>query len=1237
MKRYMYVIFLAVMLMLSLAGCKKNNEDSADGKVGELYYEEVSEENVAVSDNGVDKYINNQIVVVANENAEKKEIENLAEKYNAKVVGCIEIVGYYQWKLNSEMREQELNALIDTIISEDKIDEAYLNYANYSGEEAVYNPNDTEWANEWNDNNWKDGNWGAKAILAQYAWVLKDKMQPINIGLIDGEFQNHSDLGFGEIINNPDEVKDFHGNHVAGIMGARFDNKTGIAGIYPKADGHLYGLSIRGGNVSSTFSYLEWFAELIVRNVKVINYSMGYDAKDYDDMAVRKFLAARGDEIARESTNKDSDYLAKYLIKFLDKGYDFVIVASAGNDANMKFVCNDKKNTTYPYGWEKSALFGETNDNMARWNSIVTAISDEELEKRIIVVGAAKMCEDGTYEKTDFSNGGDRVDIIAPGYGIESTVLDNGYDRKDGTSMAAPHVSGIAAMVWSLNTELKGDEVKKIICDSANEYGAKVKNSDKNMANALYAIGKSPFNLYVEDKNKKDYGGIISYICNAKEELLSDAKIEIINKNTGKTVENSMSDSNGYIQIVIPEGEYSIKVSHDGYSPKTVDNVKVEKNKFNYIEAIKLSEGIKNFSIPEEKVVTVGEIDVIEADTDPENATDYVIKWSSSDESVATVSPTGEAGIITAKSKGSTVITAELTLGDKTITKTTNLRVASKGRDTILVLDVSGSMYGTPIEEMKKSAVKFCNDLLSDEYNNRVGIVFYDDDIYKIDLTDDLNSLIKAIESVDYGGMTNMEEGLATAEKMMDDYGRENCIKNIIVMADGLPNDGATSSSGSSGTMESEFAYYYDSVLYANAVIDKANDIMGKYNLYSLGFFHSLFDLEKDFASELMSRLTNKQNGYYQVDRAEDLQFVFGDITEDISSESKIVINIACPVDVVVSYKGEMLSSNPDSYSDNASFGTLQLLGKKKDIKVLSLDRGNDYEIELSGTDTGSMDYSVNYFDENGNIEDYREFSNVPLTSRTRIKSSTENSKDVSLNVDLDGDGEVDQIWTAGIKSSAVVTYEREQTVETQESTEEADNNGPGMEVWQIILIISIILIIIIIIIICIAVASAGNKEKTYNQKDEIIPVVPIRQEVNHRDEEKSPDKNKSDKFETDKRASDSAGKLNSEYELSEAGIKILSGSLKGSVIPMADGQILYLGKDPKVANVVFTRDYGLVSRMHCSISYSSVNRKYFVTDCSRNGTYYDNKVRFVKEKRTAVRPDTIIMLANEECRLYLK
>lgn len=630
---------------------------------------------------------------------------------------------------------------------------------------------------------------------------------------------------------------------------------------------------------------------------------------------------------------------------------------------------------------------------------------------------------------------------------------------------------------------------------------------------------------------------------------------------------------------------------------------------------------VSDFSLPNDTVLTIGELNVLEPVVTPDNATGYSLKWTSSDSNIVSVSPTGEKGILTAKSKGTATITAELTSGGQTITKTTNVRVASKGRDTVLVLDVSGSMGGTPLDEMKESAINFCEELLKDEYNNRVGLVFYSTDVNTVDLTNDLNMLEDYIDGTDATSMTNMEGGLSAASDMLDRLGKKDNIKNIVIMADGLPNEGKTSSSGSM-----QYSSYYGwntDVEYASAVIDTAKSVRSKYNLYSLGFFHSLYGEEKNFATTLMKSLVANDKDYYQVDEAENLQFVFGDIEQTISDGSKIIINIACPVDVNVSYNGETLSSAEVSYSDKASFGTLQLLGKNKDVKVLSLDPNIDYDVKLYGTDTGTMDYSVNYLDDQENMIDFRSFESVPITPKTIITTDTNNKgEDVSLNIDDDGDGTVDSVWSATEKSSGKIVSQQEETTEpvTEPVTEPAEPQEETGNSTVVIIVVSIILLAAILtVVIVLAVRSGGKKDelkpatKSTNKPAEITPKPKAAPE-----------------------AAAAVKNPKAEKPRGKHTITVTSGSLKGVSFPIKDFETIKIGKDASQSNIVIPKEYKNVSRLHCSISYNPNIDKFVVIDFSSNGVYYADGTRFEAKKSVNVSKGQTIMLANENCKLYL-
>lgn len=66
----------------------------------------------------------------------------------------------------------------------------------------------------------------------------------------------------------------------------------------------------------------------------------------------------------------------------------------------------------------------------------------------------------------------DKVDVFAPGEDILSTVQGGGYERLSGTSMAAPVVTGLAALIMSYYPNLTVAQVRRIILDSATRYNS---------------------------------------------------------------------------------------------------------------------------------------------------------------------------------------------------------------------------------------------------------------------------------------------------------------------------------------------------------------------------------------------------------------------------------------------------------------------------------------------------------------------------------------------------------------------------------------------------------------------------------------------------------------------------------------------------------------------------------------------------------------------------------------------
>ena len=195
-------------------------------------------------------------------------------------------------------------------------------------------------------------------------------------------------------------------------------------------------------------------------------------------------------------------------------------------------------------------------------------------------------------------------------------------------------------------------------------------------------------------------------------------------------------------------------------------------------------------------------------------------------------------------------------------------------RDTILMLDISDSMAGTPLTVMKEAAIKFCSQLLNTPDDNRIALVIWDYSYSTYSFSSDLDSVISTISNITLGRGTNTSQALSVANNLMTNSSRADAIKNIVLLTDGIPQHGT-------GTEDGPYVYedteYYR---YANAAYNEAKKVTEKYNLYTFGFFHSLSQEKLQFAQRFLKDIQNA--GYYEVTDPDKLEFVFGQVAEDL-------------------------------------------------------------------------------------------------------------------------------------------------------------------------------------------------------------------------------------------------------------------------------------------------------------------------------------------------------------------
>ncbi len=266
-------------------------------------------------------------------------------------------------------------------------------------------PHDERVGEQWQYNN--TGQTGGKLdadIDAFEAWRVTRGSDAVEIAILDtGIDQSHEDL-LGKIVKSHNVTKSNtfndkygHGTHVAGSAAAVTDNGTGVAGACPNCS--LYNVKVVGDDGSGN---LAWLA-------KGITWAVDPDKDPNTDDGAEVINMSLGSTSGSRTLKEAVDYAWNNGV---------VLVAAAGNYGS--------KAPFYPAYYDKVIAVAATDHNDVR---------------------------------AKFSNYGGWVDVAAPGKSILSTAPDHPsrmwgkkpktYGTISGTSMAAPHVAGVAGLVWS--------------------------------------------------------------------------------------------------------------------------------------------------------------------------------------------------------------------------------------------------------------------------------------------------------------------------------------------------------------------------------------------------------------------------------------------------------------------------------------------------------------------------------------------------------------------------------------------------------------------------------------------------------------------------------------------------------------------------------------------------------------------------------------------------------------------
>lgn len=270
-----------------------------------------------------------------------------------------------------------------------------------------YTPNNPLWPQQW----------GPAAIRAPDAWDITLGDHQVRLGIADTGVTGHHENLVGNVCGphisgSTDALATSgHGTHVAGIAAGVIDGGAGIAGISQSC---LMSIRVLGGGSAAMAAAIVF-------------------AADNDAAAINMSFWTTQNQVFRDALNY------AYLQQ------DVVLVKSAGNGG-----CSG--------GTGPANVAAHTSSHTMTWPGPEPS-----------VVATAALVAPGT-NTASFSSCGNKMELAAPGQGIIGPY-NNGYASLSGTSMAAPHVTGLVGLMRAANPDLTALEVRCLLALSADDLG----------------------------------------------------------------------------------------------------------------------------------------------------------------------------------------------------------------------------------------------------------------------------------------------------------------------------------------------------------------------------------------------------------------------------------------------------------------------------------------------------------------------------------------------------------------------------------------------------------------------------------------------------------------------------------------------------------------------------------------------------------------------------------------------